>query len=99
MEILVVVVILGILAAVVVFTVRGSKESADTSACAADARVVAQAAEAYLAQESLDEVPALGTSDDRHELFLVDAGLLTQVSILHDLHADGTVTTTGDPCP
>ncbi len=98
MEILVVIVILGILATVVLFTVRGVTERGETSACAGDARTLTIAADTYMAQETLDEVPALGVSADRYELFLVDVGMIRQVSTHWDLNADGTVTTTGDPC-
>ena len=51
-----------------------------------------------MAQERLDAVPALGTSDDRYELFLVDAGMIRPGVDLLDLNADGTVVTTGEPC-
>ncbi len=98
MEILVVIVILGILSAAVVFTVRGVTDRGEQSACAGDARTLTTAADAYMAQERLVEVPALGTSDDRYELFLVDVGMIKQVSTYFDLAADGTVTTTGEPC-
>ncbi len=97
-EILLVVVILGILAAVVVFTLRGVTDTSQEAGCNGDARTLTTAAEAYMAQERLTEVPALGTSDDRYELFLVDAGMIKQVSTYYDLHADGSVTTTGEPC-
>jgi len=97
-EILVVIVILGILSAAVVFTVRGVTDRGEQSACAGDARTLTTAADAYMAQERLVEVPALGTSDDRYELFLVDVGMIRQVSTYFDLAADGTVTTTGEPC-
>lgn len=97
-EILVVVVILGILATVVVFAARGVTDRGEQSACSGDARVLTIAADAWMAQESLDEVPALGTSDDRYELYLVDVGMIKQVSTYWNLAADGTVTTTGDPC-
>ena len=97
-EILVVIVILGILSVAVVFTVRGVTDRGEQSACAGDQRTLETAADAYMAQERLDEVPALGTSDDRYELFLVDVGMIKQVSTYFDLAADGTVTTTGEPC-
>jgi prepilin-type N-terminal cleavage/methylation domain-containing protein len=99
LEILIVIVILGILATVVVFSVRGITDRGEQSACAGDARTLTVAADSWMAQESLDEVPALGTSTDRYELYLVDVGMIRQVSTYWDLHADGTVTSTGDPCP
>jgi prepilin-type N-terminal cleavage/methylation domain-containing protein len=97
-EILIVIVILGILATVVVFALRGARDRSQEAGCAGDARTLTIAAEAWLAQESLDEVPALGTSPDRYELFLVDVGMIKQVSTYYDLEANGTVTTTGKPC-
>ena len=98
-EILVVIVILGILSVAVVFTVRGVTDRGEQSACAGDERTLETAADAYMAQEGLDEVPALGTSDDRYELYLVDVGMIKQVSTYFDLAADGTATTNGEPCP
>ncbi len=48
-ELLVVIVILGILAAVVVFAVGGSTDKAQTNACAAERNTVESAVEAYRA--------------------------------------------------
>src|SRR4051794_34091292 len=50
-ELLIVIVILGILAAIVVFAVGGITDRGDTSACKADAKTVEVAAEAYRAQK------------------------------------------------
>ena len=97
-EILVVIAILGILAVVVAFSVRGVADRGETSACGADARTLTQAAEVYMAQESATVLPAIGTSANRYELYLIDAGLLKQVSTKYDLQADGTVVTNGQPC-
>jgi prepilin-type N-terminal cleavage/methylation domain-containing protein len=55
-ELLVVIVILGILAAVVVFAVGGSTEKAQTNACKAEKSAVETAVEAYRASEG--EYPA-----------------------------------------
>ena len=98
-EILVVIVILGILAVVVTFSVRGVTQRGEASACGADSRTLSQAAAVYMAQEQTNAIPAIGTSANRYELFLVDFGLIRQVSTKYDLHADGTVTTSGQPCP
>lgn len=97
-EILVVLVILGVLATLVLFSVRGVTDRAQSSACTSDKRSLEVAVDAYMAQESLDQLPALGTSADRYELFLVDTGMIKQVSTYWNLNADGTVTTTGAPC-
>ena len=79
MEILVVILILGVLATVTVFAVRGVISRGEQSACAGDARTLT-AADAWMAQASRAEVPALGSSADRYELFLVDKGMIRQVS-------------------
>ena len=50
-ELLIVIVILGILAAIVVFAVGGITDRGDTSACKSDAKTVEVAAEAYRAQK------------------------------------------------
>lgn len=59
-ELLVVIVILGILAAVVVFAVGGSTDKAQTSSCKAEESALASAVEAYRA--SVSSYPA--TIDD-----------------------------------
>lgn len=98
-ELLVVVAMLGILAAITVFTVRGTTESGEQRACAADGQTVEKAADYYLAQNQTSVIPATGSGPDRFEQTLVDAELLKTTSTYFDLDADGTVTTTGDPCP
>ncbi len=60
-ELLVVIVILGILAAVVVFAVGGSADKAKTSSCAAEKNTVESAVEAYRA--STGSLPPNGVSD------------------------------------
>jgi general secretion pathway protein G len=97
-EMLVVIVILGVLAAVVAFSLRGMSDRGDGSACGTDARTLVTAADVYMAQHRVDVVPGIGTSANRHELFLVDQGFIKQVSTKYDLAADGTVSTTGQPC-
>ncbi len=97
-EILVVVVILGVLAVVVAFSVRGTTDGGEPSACGADMGTLTQAAEVYMTRNQVDVLPAMGTSANRYELLLIDAGLLKQVSVEFDLNEDGTVTTTGSSC-
>jgi general secretion pathway protein G len=96
---LVVVAMLGILAAITVFTVRGTSASGEERACAADEQTVERAADYYLAQNQVDVIPATGAGPDRFEQTLVDAQLLKSTSSYFDLAEDGTVTATGDPCP
>jgi prepilin-type N-terminal cleavage/methylation domain-containing protein len=97
-EILVVIAILGVVATVVAFSVRGVADEGDESACGADARTLVGAAEVYMAEENVEMLPGIGTGPNRYELFLVDAQLLTQISTKYDLNEDGTVTSTGAPC-
>jgi len=79
LEILVVVTILGVLAAVVVFSVRGGADDAEAAAVAADARTL-ETAEAAFAISA-------GRYADEDEL--VAAGHLRQPSDLHDIVIDG----------
>ena len=57
-ELLIVIVILGILAAVVVFSVQGITDKGSQSACAADVTTVTTAVEAYYAQGNPASYPA-----------------------------------------
>lgn len=70
-ELLIVIVILGILATVTVFAVRGITNQGQDSACSADKKTLMVAAEAYMAQEG--EYPT--TTQE-----MVDLGLLRDVS-------------------
>ena len=84
-ELLVVIVILGILAAVVVFAVSGITDRGQKSACKTDARTLRTAAEAYLAQ---DETFVAGG-----EAQLLAAGFISEQSTLYDITiAGGKVT-------
>jgi len=51
-ELLIVIIILGVLAAVVVFSVRGIASNGETAACEAEIRAVETAVEAHYAEES-----------------------------------------------
>lgn len=93
-----VMVVLGVLAVVVTFSVRGVLNDSADEACGADARTLTTAADVYMAEHNVDMLPGMGTSNDRHELLLVNEGLIKQVSTKFDLAADGTVTSTGQPC-
>ena len=99
-EILIAVVIIGILATVTVFAVRGITDRGEEASCATDARTVRQAADIYMGQNRLDAIPPTGlpADDDRFEQTLVDAGLLKSVSELHNLAADGTLSVQGAFC-
>lgn len=99
-EILITIVIIGILATVTVFAVRGITDRGQEASCVAEARTVSQAADVYLAQNQLLVIPPTGlpTDDDRFEQTLVDAGLLKTTSSLYDLAADGAVSVDGTRC-
>ncbi|TPW15410.1 MAG: hypothetical protein FD127_802 [Acidimicrobiaceae bacterium] len=85
-ELLIVIVILGILATVTVFAVRGITDQGQASACAADQKTLEVAVEAWYAQN--------GTTTDPTEAGLVTAGLIRAVSPTYDVGAGGTVTAT-----
>ncbi len=56
-ELLIVIVILGILATITVFAVRGITDQGQTSACKADKKTLQTAVEAYYAQKRHAPVP------------------------------------------
>lgn len=91
-ELLIVTLILGVLVTVVVFSVRGTTTNAAETGCDADRRQLQTATEAYFAEHGGDVLPAIGVDPDRHELGLVDEGLLRDASEFYDLGADGTLT-------
>ena len=103
-EILIVIVILGVLATVVVFSVRGVSQRGELASCDEDRRVLQTAAESYFAQRGVATIavsdPAVdGVSGPTPEQTLVEVGLLVNVSMIHDVAVDGEVTpTAGGPC-
>jgi len=74
-ELLVVIVVLGVLAAITVFAVRGLKDESDKSACASDEKVLESAMEAHSSQEGGYVTEALLQSE----------GFLLEQSTLHDI--------------
>jgi general secretion pathway protein G len=90
-ELLVVIVILGILAAIVVFAVGGISDKGQTSACKADKSSLETAEEAHFAQN--------GSYVSEGQL--VTAKFLREESTLHDIAlAGGNYTVNGvGPCP
>ena len=76
-ELLIVIVILGILATITVFAVRGITDQGQTSACNADEKTMETALEAYFAQNGTTNVPS--------EQELVDSGLLVDVSANYEI--------------
>lgn len=82
-ELLVVIVLLGIIATVTVFAVRGVSTRGQTNACRMDRRMLETAVEAYLVGES--------TSALASEAELVTAGYLRTPSPNFDIDAGGNV--------
>lgn len=82
-ELLIVIVILGILATVVVFSVRGITDQGKESACAADAKTLEVAIEAYYAQHGDVAVT---------EAMLEAADLIRSASDNYDINGSGDVT-------
>ncbi|MDQ1751668.1 MAG: ral secretion pathway protein [Pseudonocardiales bacterium] len=75
-ELLIVIVILGVLAAIVVFSVSGITDRGKASACQADVQTVTVAGEAYIAGPG-NGTPAAAIDDATHSATtLVGAGLL-----------------------
>jgi prepilin-type N-terminal cleavage/methylation domain-containing protein len=81
-ELLIVIVILGILATVTVFAVRGITDQGQDSACAADQKTLEVAVEAFFAQN--------GTDIALTEAALVP-GFIRSESTTFDVEADGDV--------
>jgi prepilin-type N-terminal cleavage/methylation domain-containing protein len=81
-ELLIVIVILGILATVTVFAVRGIADKGQKNACLADKKTLEIAVETYYASG----VGAPGTAT---EALLQSGGLIREVSSTYDVAADG----------
>lgn len=97
-ELLIVIVILGILATVTVFAVRGITTDAQANACDTERKTLQTAAQSYFASNPAAEtIPATGATPTVQNT-LVDAGLLTEPSSTYTVNADGdpTVVAGGD---
>ena len=98
-ELLVVIVILGILATVVVFVVRGLVDESEVTACESERQVVGSAVERWFAKNPGATVPATGVGPDRFEATLVSAGLIRGPSTFLELADDGSLSpAAGSPC-
>jgi len=91
-ELLIVIVILGVLAAIVAFSVRGITDRGNVSACKAEVKTIATAEEAnYAKNGSYDTLPNLATNG-----FLRDG---TPVYVASASAANGSLTmVAGAPC-
>ena len=88
-ELLIVIVILGILATVVVFSVRGITDQGKDNACDTDVRTVEVALESYYAKYGSTAVPT--------QALLESAGLIRDASVNASIvAASGEVTSIGD---
>ncbi len=96
-ELLIVIVILGILATVVVFSVRGITDRGTDTACSHDARALATAVESYFAQHPTNVIPATGAGPARFEQTLVDAGLMRSQTEYWDVATEGYLVSVA-PC-
>ena len=98
-ELLIVIVVLGILATVAVFAVRGVTDRGEQSACEADSKTLETAIEAYFLNHLASTLPASAApSGDEYEQTLVADGLLRTPSKFHVVDADGNIITAGPPC-
>ena len=106
-ELLIVIVILGILATVTVFAVRGITDQGQTSACEADNKTLGVAAEAFFANFGGTTIPVTGgvapagvTLGATPAETLAASGLLRDVSDQNwTMNANGDLTATvGGPC-
>ena len=89
-ELLIVIVILGVLATVTVFAVRGITNQGQTSACAADKKTLEVATESYFAQNSSSTIP--GADNAARMTALVNAGLLRSASTKYTVSDTGSLT-------
>ena len=109
-ELLIVIVILGILATVTVFAVRGITDKGQDSACDADNKTMAVATEAFFANYGGTTIPvtggALPAGVTTWSLGATPAATLENAGLLRDVvednwtvNADGSLTATaGGPC-
>ena len=96
-ELLVVIVILGILAAVVVFAVNGITDKGKKNACKTEVRTVKTAVEAYNAQEGT--YPPGADDAARMALLTTNKNFLESTPTYVVLKANGVVSTvSGAPC-
>ena len=91
-ELLIVIVILGILATVTVFAVRGITDKGQTSACKADKKSIEVAAEAWFAQNG---GAVLGADATASAAALVTAKFFKTFPATYTVSPDGTPTGVG----
>jgi general secretion pathway protein G len=98
-ELLLVIVVIGILATIVVASVKGVTDDTQQTSCDSDAHVLHTAGEAYFAQRTSTTIAPIGSGPDRFEQGLVNEGFLREPSKYFDLDADGGLQpASGSPC-
>lgn len=85
-ELLIVIIILGILAAIVAFSIRGIQDRGELSACRATVKTIVVAQEAYYANPPEGEEPGYAASVDALEA----AGLLRSATVGYGITTDDT---------
>lgn len=100
-EILIVIVVLGVLATIVVVSVRGITDRGERSSCQADRDVMATAVENFFAQQGgtaipISDPPVENVTGVTAEGTLAARGYITDVSIRHDIEPDGSITVQAD---
>lgn len=88
-EVLIVIVVLGVLSTLVVFSVRGITDRGQSTACNQDARILATAVEAYFTQEGDGPIAATGVDGQRYERTLQEALLIRDLSEYWDVSVEG----------
>lgn len=91
-EILIVIAILGILATVTVFAMRGTATRAEGTTCENDAKTLYTSVEAYFVDHSGRTIAPTGVGPERFEQTMVDAGILGTVSENYNIEEDGELT-------
>ncbi|BAN00509.1 hypothetical protein YM304_01950 [Ilumatobacter coccineus YM16-304] len=91
-EMLIVIVVLGILATVAVFAVRGTTSNAESQACQSELKSLNTMVEAHFVRTGERTIAPTGVTDDRFEITLVDAQIMRSVSANYHIDADGEVT-------
>lgn len=103
-ELLIVIVILGVLATVTVFAVRGIADRGSDNACKADKKTLETAIESYFANNSVSEIPdgddptTTAVVETTPEGELVSAELLRSQSSKYNVTATGGLTVQDTAC-
>ena len=97
-ELLIVIVILGLLATVVVFSVGGITDRGQHGTCVTDERTLVTAVEAYFGQNETSTIPSGGAGLDQFEMTLVNARYIRSVSSNWTVAADGALSPQDPAC-